>query len=269
MGLVQAIGRLRYLEAMPRPDVRTRGTLLLIHAFPVNARMFEAQLALSEHGWRIVAPQLRQFDHADDEPAATSMDDYAGDVVDLLDALHIDEAVIGGVSMGGYIALAMFRRSPRYFQGLVLADTKSEADTAEGVAGRKRMLELVRAKGPSAVADEMIPKLLGSTTRATQPELVDRVTALVRSSSSGAIAGAIEALMTRADSGPLLSSIHCPTLIVVGEEDTVTPKPAADAMHRAIAGSELVTIRQAGHLANLEQPAAFNAALARFLEHRL
>src|SRR6266513_1065249 len=106
-------------------------------------------------------------------------------------------------------------------------------------------------------------------TRATQPEVVERVRALVLSSSSDAIAGAIGALMTRPDSGPLLSSIRCPTLVAVGEEDTVTPRSAAEAMHRAIAGSELVTIPQAGHLANLEQPAAFNAALARFLEHRV
>ena len=93
--------------------------------------------------------------------------------------------------------------------------------------------------------------------------------ALVLSSSSDAIAGAIGALMTRPDSGPLLSSIRCPTLVAVGEEDTVTPRSAAEAMHRAIPGSDLVTIPQAGHLTNLEQPAAFNAALARFLEHRL
>jgi 3-oxoadipate enol-lactonase len=254
---------------MPRPEVRARGTLLLIHAFPVNARMFEAQLALSEHGWRIVAPQLRQFDHGDGDPAATSIDDYAGDVIDLLDALHVGEAVIGGVSMGGYIAFAMFRRAPRYFQGMLLADTKSDADSADSIDGRRRMLQLVREKGPAAVADDMIPKLLGSTTRTERPDVADRVRALILSSSSDAIAGAIGALMTRPDSGPVLSSIHCPTLIVVGDEDTVTPKPAAEAMHRAVAGSELVTIPHAGHLANLEQPATFNAALARFLDHRV
>jgi 3-oxoadipate enol-lactonase len=203
------------------------------------------------------------------DPPATSMDDYAGDVIDLLDHLHITEAVIGGVSMGGYIAFAMFRRAPRYFQGLLLADTKSEADTAEGVAGRRRMLQLVSEKGPAAVAEDMIPKLLGSTTRASRPAIVERVRSLVLASSTEAIAGAIQALMTRPDSTPLLSSIRCPALVIVGEEDTVTPKPAAEAMHRAIAGAELATIAAAGHLANLEQPAAFNAALAQFLERRL
>jgi 3-oxoadipate enol-lactonase len=177
--------------------------------------------------------------------------------------------VIGGVSMGGYVAFAMFRNAPRYFQGLLLADTKSEGDTPEAVEGRKRMLQVVREKGVAAVAEDMIPKLLGQTTRASDPDTVERVRALVLSNSTEAIADAIDALMRRADSTPLLPSIHCPTLIVVGDEDTVTPKPAAEAMHGAIAGSELVAIPHAGHLANLEQPAAFNAALARFLEHRV
>src|SRR5262249_16873934 len=110
-----AIGRFRYVEALPRRDVRRRGTLVLIHAFPANARMWEPQLALADAGWHIVAPQLRRFDGGDAEPPAASMDDYAGDIIDLLDALHVGEAVIAGLSMGGYIAFAMFRHAPRYF----------------------------------------------------------------------------------------------------------------------------------------------------------
>jgi 3-oxoadipate enol-lactonase len=231
--------------------------------------MFEDQLELAERGWRVVVPQLRGFDGGIGEPAAVSIDDYAADAIDLLDALHVEEAVIGGVSMGGYIAFAMFRHAPQYFHGLLLADTRSEADTPEGIEGRRRMLQLVREKGPGGVADEMIPKLLGSTTRASNPAVVERVRSLVLSSSTDAIAGAITALMTRPDSTPLLPSIRCPALVIVGEEDTVTPGTAAEAMHRAIAGSELATISAAGHLSNLEQPAAFNAALARFLDRRL
>jgi len=231
--------------------------------------MFEDQLGLSQGGWRVIAPQLRRFDGADADPAASAIDDYAGDAIDLLDALHIEEAVIGGVSMGGYIAFAMFRRAPRYFQGLLLADTKSEADTPEGVEGRRRMLQLVREKGPAGVAEDMIPKLLGKTTRASRPAVVERVRSLVLASSADAISAAIGALMTRPDSTPLLVSIHCPALVIVGEEDTVTPPSAAEAMHRGIAGSELAVISAAGHLSNLEQPAEFNAALARFLDRRV
>lgn len=261
-------GRLRYLEAQPSRSVRRRGTLLLLHAFPLNARMWEPQLSLAEHGWHVIAPHYRGMDGVDDQPAA-AVDDYAADVFDLLDSLHIDEAVIGGLSMGGYVAFALFRHAPRYFQGLVLADTRSQADTPEAVEGRKRLLAVAREKGPAAVADEMLPKLLGETTRRENPALVERVRALILSSSSAGITGAITSLMTRPDSTPLLSSIHCPSLIVVGDEDMLTPPAMSRDLQRGIAGSELAVIRKAGHLSSLEQPAAFNAELARFLDHRV
>jgi 3-oxoadipate enol-lactonase len=264
-----AIGRLRYLEATPSATERRRGVVVLLHAFPLNARLWDGQLALASGGWRVIAPHFRGVDGGTGDPPAVSMDDYAGDVIDLLDALHIDQAVVAGLSMGGYTAFAMLRHAARYVQALVLADTKSEADTPEGVAGRKKMLELVQAKGPAAVAEEMIPKLLGETTRRTRPEVVDCVRSLVLSNSADAIAGSIRALMTRPDSTPLLSTIHVPTLIIVGDEDTVTPPAAAEKMHGSITGSELTMITGAGHLSNLEQPDVFNGALARFLAHRL
>jgi pimeloyl-ACP methyl ester carboxylesterase len=229
--------------------------------------MFEPQLTLAERGWRVIAPQLRGFDDGAADAAASSVDDYAGDVIDLLDTLHIDDAVIGGVSLGGYVAFAIFRHAPRYFQGIVLADTKSTADTPEGVEGRKKMLRLVEEKGAAGVADEMIPKLLGDTTRRTRPDVVERARSLILANSTQAIAGGIRALMTRPDSTPLLPTLHCPALILVGEEDTVTPKAVADEMHRGIAGSRMKTLPRAGHLTNVEDPQAFNSALAEFLDH--
>lgn len=231
--------------------------------------MWERQLALSGRGWRVIAPQFRGFDGGSGDPPAQSVDDYAGDVVDLLDALHIHDAVVGGLSMGGYVAFALLRNASRYVRGLILADTKATADTPEAVEGRKRMIELVGAKGPAAVAEELLPKLLGETTRRSRPAVVEQFRSLATSSSAEAIAGALRALMTRPDSTPQLGSIHVPTLIVVGDEDTVTPPSAAAEMHRGIAGSELVSIPETGHLANLEQPDAFDAAIARFLDHRV
>jgi 3-oxoadipate enol-lactonase len=263
------IGRLRYIEAQPPASTRPRGTLLLLHAFPLNARMWEGQLALAETGWRVIAPQLRGFDGGSGDPPATSVDDYAGDVIDLLDALHVTQAVVGGLSMGGYVAFAILRCAARYVQGLILADTRSQADTPDGIAGRTRMLQLAKDMGPSAVAEEMVPKLLGETTRKTKPAVAEQVRSLVLASSADAIAGAVRALMTRPDSTPLLSSIHVPTLIIVGDEDTLTPPAASEDMHRAIAGSELARIPRAGHLSNLEQPDLFTAALAAFLSHRV
>lgn len=201
--------------------MRPRGALVLLRAFPLNAHMWEGQLALADRGWRVIAPQFRGFDDGAGDPPAQSVDDYAGDVVDLLDALHIHDAVVGGLSMGGYVAFALLRHAARYIRGLILADTKAQPDTPEGVEGRKRMIELVGINGPAAVAEEMIPKLLGETTRRTRPDVVDRVRALATSSPAEAIAGALHALMTRPDSTPQLSTIHVPTMIVLGEEDMV------------------------------------------------
>lgn len=266
---MQTTGRLRYLEGVPRGTERPRGTLVLLHAFPLNARMWEPQLALADHGWHVLAPQFRGCDGDNADPPAVSVDDYTGDVIDLLDALHVEDAVFGGLSMGGYTALAIFRHAPRYVRGLILADTRSQADTPEAAEGRARMLKLVAERGPSAVADEMIPKLLGESTRARRPEIVERVRSLVLANSSESIAGAVRVLMSRPDSTPLLAQIHCPTLILVGDEDTITPPALAEEMHGRIAGSELAVVAGAGHLSSLEQPAAFNDALARFLTHRI
>jgi pimeloyl-ACP methyl ester carboxylesterase len=268
-----AVGRLRYIEVPPRRSTRptgeSDGTLLLIHGFPLNPTMWEPQFAMADRGWRVIAPELRGFGDGKGDPPAASVDDYAGDAIDLIDALHIDQAVVAGLSMGGYIAFAMWRHAPNYFRGLVLADTRPQPDAAEAVDGRKRMQQAAREKGPEAIADEMLPKLVGETTRRTRPDIVDRIRGLIVPNSVQAIVGALAALMTRPDSTPTLSTIRCPTLVIVGAEDTLTQPPLSESMHGAIPGSELVVIPGAGHMSNLEQPAAFNEALARFLDHRV
>ena len=180
-----AAARLRYLEALPSGTDRPRGTLVLVHAFPLNARMWEPQLAIANQGWRVVAPQLRGVD-GDQNPPASSVDEYAGEVIDLMDALDIHEAVIGGLSMGGYVTLAMFRHAPRYFLGMILADTRPQADTPEGVEGRKRMLRLVHEG--IAVARSLLLSV-PAPDRAARSALF--------SNSTESIAGAIHALMTR------------------------------------------------------------------------
>jgi pimeloyl-ACP methyl ester carboxylesterase len=266
----RTLGRLRYFEASHAPSFgQRRGTLVLVHAFPLNARMWDPQFTLADAGWRVLAPQLRGFGDGQADGRAQSMDDYAGDIIDLLDGLHVEEAVIGGLSMGGYVAFAIFRHAPRYVRALVLADTRSEADTVDGIALRREMLHLVSEKGSSAVADVMIPKLLGRTTRADRPDVVDRVRSLIESNSTEAISGALQALMTRPDSTPLLREIRCPTLVLVGEEDVVTPRQASEQLQSAIPGAEFIVIPDAGHLSSLEQPEAFNAAVARFVTYRV
>src|SRR5215470_19156354 len=269
---MRRIGRLRYLEVPPAGALRPAGALVFIHGFPLSPTMWDPQVSLAERGWRLIVPELRGFGvgkEAAGDPPTTSIDDYAGDTIDLLDKLHIDTAVICGLSMGGYIAFSMFRHAPNYFRAMVLADTRSQGDTPEAVAGRKNMQQLVRDKGAAAVAEALLPKLVGDTTRQERPAIVEAVRKQIIGNSPEAIAGALAALMTRPDSTPTLSTIRCPVQIIVGDEDAITPPPLSEQMHRDIPGSELAVIRGAGHMSNMEQPTLFNDVLARFLDHRV
>lgn len=272
MSAMPSCSRLRYLESHPRTasaswgDREPLGTLVLLHAFPLGARMWEPQYALADCGWRIVMPQFRGFDCTrSDVPEAASLEDYAQDVADLLETLAVKRAVIGGLSMGGYVALELFRRVPHVFSGLVLADTRAEADAPEARTNRVRMIALAADHGPSAIADEMVPTLLGPTTRTSAPAIEDRVRALILANHPSAIQAALRAMMSRPDSTPLLPSIDVPTLIIVGEDDALTPPPMSATMAEAIPKAELVYLPAAGHLSSLEQPQPFNAALASFL----
>ena len=254
--------RTRYLEAGAGWPV------VLIHAFPLNADMWRHQLEHAPDGWRLIAPDVRGFGKTtlpSSENDLLSIDDLAGDVAALLDELEIESAVIGGLSMGGYITLALFRLAPARFQGMILADTRSQADTPEGREGRRRMIDLVRARGASAVADQMLPKLLGATSARTRPQLQAEVRRMIESAPVSAIAGALEAMMARPDATPDLERIPCPVLVMAGEEDTLTPVADAESMQQRIRRSRLVVLPEAGHLANLEAPEVFSKALADFL----
>ena len=231
--------------------------------------MWEPQLALAEHGWRIIVPELRGFGEGAGDPPTTSMDDYAGDTIDLLDNLHIRDAVVCGLSMGGYTTFSMFKHAPTYFRGMVLADTRSQGDSAEAVTNRKNMQQLVREKGQGAVADALVPKLLCDATRAGKPDVVARLRKQITDNSVESIVGALTALMTRADSNPMLPTIRIPVQIIVGDQDAITPPELSEQMHRDIPGSELTIIPGAGHMSNMEQPGSFNDALGRFLDKRV
>ena len=251
--------------------------VVLLHAFPLSADMWRPQLDRVPDGWRFIAPDFRGFQppgsdlHRSATTAApsTSVDDYARDVLELMDGLGIETAVIGGLSMGGYVTLALHRLAPERVAGMVLADTKATADTEEAKAGRRATAEKLRAEGVGAVVEAMLPKLLGETTRKKQPHIADDVRRLATANEPQAIDEAIHALMTRPDSTSTLARIVVPTLVVVGEEDVLTPQADAQFLAGGIAGSELVVLPHAGHLSNLETPDVFSAALAQFLSRLL
>jgi pimeloyl-ACP methyl ester carboxylesterase len=247
--------------------------VILLHAFPFKAEMWRAQLDAVPPGWRFIAPDLRGFGRAhllrlkvEDAAPPLTVDDYAGDVSALMDALKIDDAVIGGLSMGGYVAFALFRQAPGRFAGMILADTRPQADTPQARAARVQLRALLAERGPAAVADQMLPKLFSPSAAA---ETVAAGRQLIESADPAAIDAAIGALMTRPDSTPDLPRMTRGTLVIVGEEDAITPVADARAMQSAIPRSTLTVIPGAGHLSNLERPEIFSRALGDFLAGHL
>jgi 3-oxoadipate enol-lactonase len=259
--------RISYLDTQGQGTPGGRA-LVLLHAFPLSAEMWQPQLAAVPPGWRFLAPDLRGFGQSTpgDPVLPASIDDYGEDVVVLLDALGLERAVVAGLSMGGYAAFSVLRLRPDRVRALVLADTRAEADGEAARAARDSMIETLAAGGAAAVFERMQPGLLGETTRTARPGVVGQVRTLVLSQPADGIHRAIERLKSRPDSTPLLARISCPALIVVGAEDQITTPEVAGQLQARIRGSELAVIPKAGHLSNLEQPAPFNQALTRFLE---
>jgi len=250
------------------PEASGKPVLVLVHAFPLGSQMWEPQFRGAFHGWRILAPDLRGFGGSTDERAEDvdpTIDDYADDVAGLIREVAGGPVVLAGLSLGGYTAFAVMRRAPGLVRALILADTRATADSLEGRAARKAMLTVLEHDGPQGVARDMIPKLLGATTREHNPGAEETVRLLIKRQSPAAIRDAIVRMMERPDSTPLLPSIGVPTLIVVGDEDVLTPPTDAEAMLAAIPNASLVRITGAGHLANLEQAQAFEASVDDFL----
>jgi 3-oxoadipate enol-lactonase len=240
--------------------------LVLLHAFPLNARMWEPQLTALPAGWRGVAPDLRGFGRsARGATPARHIGDHASDVLALVDALGAGPVVLAGVSMGGYIAFECWRRRPSAIRGLVLADTRAEADSDDARARRLTMQGLASREGTGAVVEAMLPGLLGATTQTADPHLAVQVREWAMETAAEGVVDALEVLRTRPDSRSTLSTITCPTLVLVGQEDTLTPPDLSRVIADGIAGATLVEIPRAGHLANVEQPDAFTAALSTWL----
>jgi 3-oxoadipate enol-lactonase len=246
-------------------DVGEGIPLVLLHAFPLNRKMWAPQLGALAGMGRCIAPDARGFGESDAAPPY-DMDRYADDVAALLDALAVREPVVlAGLSMGGYVAFAFWRRHRERVRALVLADTRAGADTEEGRSRRRQTIALARERGSAALADAQLPGMVGKSTRERHPDVVEQVRAMIAAAPVEGIVGASEAMMARPDSTPTLATITVPTLVVVGEEDALTPPKEARAMHHTIAGSRLEIIPGAGHVSSAERPAAFNQVVGEFL----
>ena len=240
--------------------------VILLHAFPLSSDLWQPQLAAVPDGFRLIAPDLPGFGASPDFDEDPSIEHMANAVAALLEHLGLREPVIlGGLSMGGYVALSFARLFPEWLSALILADTRAEADTPEGKANRDKMIALVESEGAPAVMEQMLPKLLGEGTRNEKPEVAETMRALGEKQNATAIANALRALRDRPDALDLLPQINVPALVVVGAEDTLTPLDMAKTLANNIPNAKLEIISRAGHLSNIEQPEAFNAALRGFL----
>jgi len=243
-------------------------TLVLLHGFPHDRGLWAAQVATATDSFpdtRLLVPDLPGFGRSSPLPH-TSMDAYADVLEPMLDTAGVEQAVIGGLSMGGYIAFAFWRRHAARVRALVLMDTKAPADTDAAREKRRDLIATVHRDGVGSLVPGMIQAQLGQLTRSEQPALVERVEVMLRRAPASGVTAAAQALMDRIDSTATLGTITVPTLVIVGDEDITTPVSDAIAMSAGIPGSRLVTIPGAGHLAPLEQPATVNAAIAEFLD---
>jgi len=246
-------------------DLGAGPPIVLIHGYPFNRTLWTEQAELLRSKHRVVAPDLRGFGESDSSEGPATMSRMADDVASLMDALEIERAVIGGLSMGGYVALAFARMFPARVSAMVLADTRAQADTEEGKQTRSQQAEKALSEGMAGIADAMLPKLLTPETVSKRPELVKRVRDMMLKTKPEGAAAALLGMAERDDQTEFISSIQVPALIIVGREDAITPVADSEKMQSRIAGSRLVVIENAGHVSNLEQTEQFNDALLGFL----
>ena len=253
--------RLHYLD-VGAGDV----PVVLLHAFPLHAEMWGPQLACLSARTRVVAPDLKGFGRSDapDDRSAYTMDAYAAELAGLLGHIGVERLVLGGLSMGGYVAFSFLRRYGAGVEALVLADTRAAADTPEVLERRTSQQDVVTREGPEAVVDTLLTGLLSERTRSERPELVAQVRSLMANPAAGYV-GALEAMKGRPDVTGDLAGISVPTLALVGDQDAQSPPDVVRGWQERIPGSSLAVLPQAGHLSNLEAADEFNAAVDAFL----
>jgi pimeloyl-ACP methyl ester carboxylesterase len=238
--------------------------LVLLHGFPLDRRVWEAQVEELSRDARVITPDLRGFGQSKSNGPFT-IEALADEVHALLADIGALPAVIGGLSMGGYVALAYAKKYPKDLRGLVLIDTKADADTTEGRAARDKMIALVREKGSAAVAEQMMPKMMAPDADKQRPAVAKQLRAIMDACPPLTIAHALAAMRDRPDRTGDLPSTPVPTLVIVGEHDAITPPDKAQAIVKDVPGAQLVTVRGAGHMSPMEQPQQVNDALRRFL----
>lgn len=260
------------------------GTLLFLHGFPFHGAIWEPQMADLPPGWRGIAPDLRGFGRSPlgaaelpsgrrmgagvalPDEAVLTMDALAADAAELIERHAAGPAVVCGMSMGGYVAFALWRRRPELIRALILMDTRPGPDGDEARENRRRLATTARESGATPVATAMLPSLLSTHTRERNPDVAETVREIMEATAPRTLVAALAGMAARADSTPDLPAIDVPTLVIVGAEDGITPPEQARAMADAIPGARLEVVEGAGHLPGLEDPPAVNWVISDFLE---
>jgi pimeloyl-ACP methyl ester carboxylesterase len=255
-----------FLMQLYARDVGEGTPLVLLHAFPLSSAMWLGQREQLAKKFRVITPDLRGFGGSvlgTDEP---SIDTMADDVVALLRSKGVAKAVIGGMSMGGYVAMAMCRRHPDRVRGLILADTKATADSETARQNRERIADRIVNEGRvDVLAEELLPNLVGPTTFRQRALVYGRVRGLLQATPPAAAAWAQRAMAARQDSMETLRGVKVPALVIVGSEDTLATEEDARAMVEALPNAVLQVIPRAGHLCAIEQPDLFNQTVTEFV----
>lgn len=248
-------------------DFGTGPAVVLVHGFPLNRQMWRPQaMALTAAGFRLIAPDLRGFGESEAGAGAYSMDTFADDVVALLDHLDVRKAVIGGMSMGGYVLLNLLARHPERVAAPCFIVTRSGADDEIGKAKRAAMAEEVKKLGPQVAADVFAKVLFAEESLRSKPELVAQVAAWMQQANPGGLSGGLWAMRDRPDSTPLLSQLETPALVIGAAEDRAMARENFDIFVDQLPQASNCLISDAGHMVNMEKPAEFNACLLKFLQ---
>ncbi|GIX02162.1 MAG: alpha/beta hydrolase [Thermogutta sp.] len=240
--------------------------VLLIHGFPLDRTMWKAQWEGLSNEYRVIVPDLRGFGESQVVPGVATMEMMADDLAGLCDHLQLTgKIVLGGLSMGGYVAFAFARKYRDRLAGLILCDTRARPDTPEAKENRRRVADRVRREGPGFIADEMIPRLCCESTFRNRPEVIEKIRQMIVSAPPEGVAAAALGMAERPDSTDLLPALSCPTLVLVGQFDAISPPEEMEAIARAIPQSQFVVVPDAGHLAPMEQPDRVTQAIREWL----
>lgn len=240
--------------------------LVLLHPFPMNHRFWDDCALYLESRYQLITPDLRAHGESLPGEGAATMDKHAQDLLLLCNELGIGKAMFAGVSIGGYVLFEFWRQSRDRVAALVLSNTRAGADSPEQRANRKKTIQDVQQRGPTPFIETTVPRMLSETTLRSRPDRVEAARALIARMSVKGIAAALEGMAARPDSTPTLKTINVPTLIVAGDEDTLTPRAEAELMHAGISGSRLEVVPKAGHCAAFEQPEYTGRILRGFLD---